>query len=321
MLQVQKLFKKYPGEHYGAVVDMSFELSDCEVLAIVGRSGSGKSTLLRMLAGLMKPDSGSILFRGEPLKDPEEQLIAGHDKIKMVFQDFQVKPNMTVAENIRYKLLHFNKEYQEERCDELLNLCGLREFASKKPRELSGGQQQRLSLARALADDPELLLMDEPFSNLDPIIKEDLLIELTDIVRKEGISLVLVSHDVRDALLIADRIAYVDQGTLLQIDTPSEIYNHPETLDIAQFFGRVNTVKDLSGKVHYIRAEHLSLKEQEHAFEVYVESCTFMGNYYLCRGRTETEGQVVFHTSDQISIEQSVELGFLKCYELHFTED
>lgn len=321
MLQVQKLFKKYPGEHYGAVVDMSFDLSDCEVLAIVGRSGSGKSTLLRMLAGLMKPDSGSILFRGEPLKDPEEQLIAGHDKIKMVFQDFQVKPNMTVAENIKYKLLHFNKEYQEERCDELLNLCGLEELASKMPKELSGGQQQRLSLARALADDPELLLMDEPFSNLDPIIKEDLLIELTDIVKKEGLSLVLVSHDVRDALLIADRIAYVDQGTLLQIDTPSEIYNHPKTLDIAQFFGRVNTIKDLSGQVHYVRAEHLSHEQQEHAFKVYVESCTFMGNHYLCRGKTEVEEQIVFHTSTQIAVNQWQELGFLNGYELHFTED
>lgn len=320
MLKVRNLHKKYAGEHYGAVADISFELADREVLAIVGRSGSGKSTLLRMLAGLMKPDEGTIEFNDEPLKDPEEQLIAGHPQIKMVFQDFQVKPNMTVAENVRYKLLHFNKEYQEERSQELLSLCGLLALANKMPHELSGGQQQRLSLARALADDPKLLLMDEPFSNLDPIIKEDLLMELTDIVRKEGLSLILVSHDTKDALLIADRIAYIDNGQLLQIDTPEKIYNEPKSLDIAQFFGRVNELRKNDGSSFYVRAEHIEINGSENNLKARLTSCTFLGNCYLCRAATGEGKPIIFYSSNYLHSGEEIDLGVFTCFELHFSE-
>lgn len=317
MLKVQKLHKKYPGEHYGAVIDISFELKEREVLAIVGRSGSGKSTLLRMLAGLMKPDSGQIIFDGEALKNPEEQLIAGHEKIKMVFQDFQVQANMTVAENIRYKLLHFNKEYQEERSEELMELCGITSFADKMPHELSGGQQQRLSLARALADDPELLLMDEPFSNLDPIIKEDLLMELTEIVQRENLSLVLVSHDTRDALLIADKIAFVERGELIQVDTPEKIYKEPETLEVAQFFGRVNVFK-MNGEAVFVRAEDLKVDYAENAFEVEVLGSTFMGTHFLNQARSNTQETVLFQSNEKVSIGSEIRLGFSKQSKLIF---
>jgi len=319
MLKVRNLNKKYPGEHYGAVNDLSFELADQEVLAVVGRSGSGKSTLLRMLAGLMKPDSGSIEFNGEPLKNPEDQLIAGHEKIKMVFQDFQVKQNMTVAENVRYKLLHFNKEYQNERCDELLELCGLQALAQKMPHELSGGQQQRLSLARALADDPELLLMDEPFSNLDPIIKEDLLIELTEIVRKEEVSMILVSHDTRDAMLIADRIAYLEEGRLLQIDRPEVIYKRPQTLAIARFFGRVNRLRGKDGSDFFVRAEHLQPNVTENTFTARIESCAFLGNKYLCRARTVEGEEITFYHEKYLKAGIEIDLGVFTRFELHFS--
>ena len=318
MLEVHHLHKKYPGEHYGAVVDVSFELSKGEILAVVGRSGSGKSSLLRMLAGLMKPDSGEILFNNEPLKNPEEQLVAGHDQIKMVFQDFQVKANMTVVENIRYKLLHFNKEYQKERCEELLELCGLVSLADKKPHELSGGQQQRLSLARALADDPELLLMDEPFSNLDPLIKEDLMLELVQIVKSENLSLILVSHDVRDAMLIADQIAFIEQGTILQLDTPTEIYNRPKTLEVAQFFGRVNELK-FKQKQIFVRAEHLKEGLLENSFNLKVIQSIFMGAYHLNYGISDENERVVFHSQEGIPIDRSVKLGFKSSDQLQFS--
>lgn len=320
MLKVQNLHKKYAGEHFAAVADISFELADCEVLAIVGKSGSGKSTLLRMLAGLMKPDKGNIEFNGEALKNPEEQLIAGHSQIKMVFQDFQVKPNMTVAENVRYKLLHFNKAYQEERSQELLTLCGLHALANKMPHELSGGQQQRLSLARALADDPKLLLMDEPFSNLDPIIKEDLLMELTDIVKKEELSLILVSHDTKDALLIADRIAYIDNGQILQVDTPERLYNQPRNLAIAQFFGRVNVLSKSDGSPLYVRAEHIEMDGSENKLRARLVSCTFMGNCYLCRAITDKDQSVIFYATKYLHSGQEIDLGVFTCFELHFSE-
>ena len=317
MLKVKNLHKKYSGESFSAVVDISFSLKECEVLAVVGKSGSGKSTLLRMLAGLMKPDAGLVEFEGRPLKNPEEQLIAGHDKIKMVFQDFQVKPNMTVAENVKYKLLHFNKEYQAERCEELLDTCGLSTLAEKMPHELSGGQQQRLSLARALADDPKLLLMDEPFSNLDPIIKEDLLLELTEIVKKERLSLILVSHDTRDALLIADRIAYVEEGRLVQVGDNETLYKQPKTLEVAQFFGRVNEIS-LDGQKHFVRAEDLTPQLEENKFEVTVSSSTFMGGVYLNRARYSGDQLVVFYSSEKLSENSNMVLGFKGRCQLHF---
>ncbi|WP_305983149.1 ABC transporter ATP-binding protein [Roseivirga thermotolerans] len=323
MLKITHLHKKYPGESLGAVVDVSFEMSGQEVLAIVGRSGSGKSTLLRMIAGLAKPDSGTIAFRGEPLKDPEEQLIAGHDKIKMVFQDFQVKPNMTVAENVRYKLLHFTGQFQQERTNELLEMCGLVSLASKMPHELSGGQQQRLSLARALADDPELLVMDEPFSNLDPIIKQDLLLELTDIVRKEGIGLILVSHDVQDALLIADRIAYLEDGKLLQMDSPKVIYRHPATLAIAQFFGRVNNVSALMNKKNtFVRAEdvhvHVEGASQALSITAMVQSCRFLGSRYLVTAQSGNTNLSLYH-SHTLKTGQKIALRIDQSCILHFS--
>lgn len=321
MLRVENLHKKYAGEHFGAVSGISFELEDCEILAVVGRSGSGKSTLLRMLAGLMKPDEGTIEFNGEKLDNPEEQLIAGHPQIKMVFQDFQVKPNMTVAENVRYKLLHFNKDYQDERCEELLTLCGLQPLANKMPHELSGGQQQRLSLARALADDPKLLLMDEPFSNLDPIIKEDLLMELTEIVRKEEISLILVSHDTRDAMLIADRIAYIENGSLLQIDAPENIYKKPKSLAIAQFFGRVNELKKSDGSLFYVRAEHVEINGSDNIIRAQLNSCTFLGNSYLCRAITEQGEPIIFYSKKYLETGIEIDVSVFTCFELHFSVD
>lgn len=319
MLKVQNIHKKYPGEHYGAVVDISFELREKEILAIVGRSGSGKSTLLRMIAGLMKPDSGLISFNKRPLENPEEQLIAGHEKIKMVFQDFQVKPNMTVAENIKYKLLQFNKDYQEERCLELLELCGISSLASKKPHELSGGQKQRLSLARALADEPELLLMDEPFSNLDPIIKEDLLIELTEIVRQEEISLILVSHDVRDAMLIADQIAYIENGVLIQKGSPVKIYKEPLNLAIAQFFGRINEISSLvDSPCTFIRAEDIMINETHWKHLAKVDACKFLGDRYLIRSSIQNQKDFTFYSNTHITVGSMVKIQFNESCELHF---
>ena len=147
MLEVKNISKKYPGESLGAVNDISFTAEKGKIQSFVGRSGSGKTTMLRMLAGLMAPDSGTISYDGVSYDDPNEQLIKGHEKVKLVFQDYQLKPNMTVEENIKYQLLLFDNKFQEERTKELLDLCGLTALAHKKPNELSGGQQQRLSLA------------------------------------------------------------------------------------------------------------------------------------------------------------------------------
>ncbi len=314
MLEVRNISKTYTGEDYGAVNKASLNVVKNEIMALVGKSGSGKSTMLQIIAGLMKPDKGEIIFKGEILENPEEQLIAGHPKIKVVFQDFQLKPNMTVEENVRYKLLQFDKAYQVDRTKELLDLCNLSEFATRKPRELSGGQKQRLSIARALADDPELLLMDEPFSNLDPLTKQDLLIELVEIVKSEGLGLIFVTHDTRDALLIADSIAFLSEGVLIQNDTAVNVYKSPINLEVAKFFSHMNDVSHITKETNsFVRAEFLRLgKGFEHEFQVSVRRSIFLGSIYLVEANdVELDGQYLFYTSENLDLSKSnISIGF-----------
>lgn len=314
MLKAENISKTYPGEDYGAVNNVSLSVDKNEIMALVGKSGSGKSTMLQIIAGLMKPDEGSIHFKDELLGNPEEQLIAGHPSIKMVFQDFQLKPNMTVEENVRYKLLQFDKAYQTERTAELLVLCNLSDFAARKPKELSGGQKQRLSIARALADDPELLLMDEPFSNLDPLTKQDLLMELIDIVKSEGLGLVFVTHDTRDAMLIADKVVFLSDGELIQNDTAERIYNKPINLDIAKFFGRINDVGDVTEEQKtFVRAESLKLgTDFDFQIQVSIQKSVFLGVHFMLETVEErTNRQYFLYSHNDLSAQQGkVSIGF-----------
>lgn len=311
-LQVAGVTKAYPGESLGAVNALSFEMKEGEIQSFVGESGSGKSTLLRMLAGLLKPDEGTIHFQGQQLEDPGEKLIAGHPAIKMVFQDFELMPNMTVAENLRYPLLTYDKEFQKERVAELLELCGIASFAKRLPRELSGGQQQRVALARALADEPALLLMDEPFSQLDPINKSNLLRDVLGILKSEGVALVMVTHDTRDALMISDRIGFLQDGRLLQNDQPEVLYQKPANRTIAGFFGQINLfdrqalvevlpelarVDATNGASEVgIRAEDVELLSDDGAgLEVKVEEVLYLGARYELRcTRPDQQSFVLF---------------------------
>ena len=316
-LEVEHITKAYPGEALGAVNAVSFTMKAGEVISFVGESGSGKSTLLRLVAGLLKPDSGRIAFQGEVLADPEEQLIAGHEGIKMVFQDYALMPNMTVKENLNYILLDYDKAYREERVGELLELCNISAFGHKKPRDLSGGQQQRLALARALAGEPELLLMDEPFSSLDPVNKEALLREVLQIVRQEEVGLIFVTHDTADALMISDRVGFLKQGALLQMDTPSLIYHSPVSLEVGAFFGKINqipvailktksTAKMNSAKPVYVRMEALQLAraEDDFHFEVNPKACYFLGSQYLVTGGLANGSEVFFFHAKAVDIQK-----------------
>lgn len=300
MLEVINISKTYPGADFGAVNDVSFKVVDNEILALVGKSGSGKSTILQVVAGLMKPDEGKVLFNDQELENPEEQLIAGHKDIKMVFQDFQLKPNMTVEENVRYMLLQFDKTYQKVRTEELLQLCGIADLGERKPNELSGGQRQRLSIACALAEEPKLLLMDEPFSNLDPLTKQELLMELVDIIKSEELSLIFVTHDTRDAMFVADRIAFLSAGRLIQNDTVFNIYDKPSTIEIAGFFGRINDVSEVTGIPNtYVRAENIYMKDGADGLSLSVIKSIFLGDNYLLECRSEdTKKQFFLYVLD-----------------------
>jgi iron(III) transport system ATP-binding protein len=231
------VIKRY-GDGAPAVAELDLTVHDGELLVLLGPSGCGKTTSLRMIAGFERPDAGTIhlgpdLVAGGKHWTPPEQRGIG-----MVFQDYALFPHLNVAQNIAFGVLRLSRREREARVAEALEAVGLVEFKSRYPHELSGGQQQRVALARAMAPRPRVLLLDEPFSNLDPELRTSLRYEVRSIVQRAKITTVLVTHDQSEAFAMADRIAVMQRGRLHQVATPEELYRRPATPFVAGFVGR-----------------------------------------------------------------------------------
>ncbi|MBD3626583.1 ABC transporter ATP-binding protein [Cyclobacterium sp.] len=242
-LSIEKLSKTYEGPTT-ALADFSMEIGQGDRWSVVGASGSGKSTLLRLIAGLEAQDEGAVFLKGERILHSGEKLVPGYDAIQLVKQDKGLYPNSTVAENISRPLLQYDKVYASERLDELLGLFGLEEKKDRLPRQLSGGQQQKVAIARAMSLEPEILLLDEPFSSLDSHQKRDLLDELNLIFQDLDITLVLVTHDIQEALLITDKLCVMAHGRLLRKGRIKDIHQDPKTAYVAGFFGPLNALSE-----------------------------------------------------------------------------
>lgn len=245
-LLVQNLVKRYPGAQHSAVDDVSFELSDNEILALVGPSGCGKTTTLRLIAGLERPDSGSIrlnqsLVASEAVFIPPEKRGVG-----MVFQDHALFPHMTVFENIAFGLRNTSSNEARTRVGEMLHMVGLLSHSKRYPHELSGGERQRVALARALAPRPVLVLMDEPFSSLDADLRAGVREHVRKILKSMQATVIFVTHDQEEALYMGDRLAVLNKGRLEQIGTPEEIFHESNTRFVADFMGDSDFLK---GKV------------------------------------------------------------------------
>lgn len=240
IIELTDISKRYRTSDKFAVDHVSFSLEKGKILALVGESGSGKTTLLRLIAGLEHPDSGIIRLAGQEIVNGRKSLAANRRKTGMVFQDYALFPHLSILENVRFGLNGMPKEAATQRALETLELTGLKEDVKKYPHQLSGGQQQRVALARALAPRPELLLMDEPFSNLDTILRDQVREEVQQIIKSVGITAILVTHDTKDAFSTADEIAVMLGGKLLQIDTPDALYNDPNSPYVAELFGKSN---------------------------------------------------------------------------------
>ncbi|MEI4472928.1 ABC transporter ATP-binding protein [Frigidibacter sp. MR17.24] len=229
-----------------AVDALSFEIRKGEFIGVLGPSGCGKSTTLRMVAGLLAPTSGAILIGGRDIvaAPPWER------NLGLVFQSYALFPHMTVAENVAFglKLRKIGKEEVRARVAEALRAVRLEAFGERRPAELSGGQQQRVAIARAIVIEPEILLLDEPLSNLDARLRDEMRFELRDIQTRTGITTLFVTHDQQEALTMCDRIVVMNGGRLEQIGTPADIYDRPATPFVANFIGRANTMSTrLSG--------------------------------------------------------------------------
>jgi iron(III) transport system ATP-binding protein len=242
VLEVAGLTKCYPGGTCAAVNDVSFTVHAGEILAFVGESGCGKTTLLRLIAGLETPDRGWVRLQEREVAGPRTWLPPERRGIGMVFQDFALFPHLRVADNVAYGLNGMPRRERRARVEELLELVGLSGVGQRYPHQLSGGQQQRVALARALAPEPGLILFDEPFSNLDVALKAAIRDELGDILRRTGATALIVVHDSEDVMALADRVAVMRKGVVLQLDTPSVVYRRPWDEYVARFFGETNVL-------------------------------------------------------------------------------
>ena len=228
---------KYYGK-LAALADVSMTIADGEFFGLLGPSGGGKTTLLRSIAGFVDPDKGSITIGGKPVQN----IPINKRDIGMMFQNYALFPHLTVAENIGFGLSvrHQPKAEIDARVKHLLGLVRLSGFEDRKPKQMSGGQQQRIALARALATNPRVLLLDEPLGALDKKLREEMQFELKQIQRDIGITTVFVTHDQEEALTLSDRIAIMNGGKVEQIGAPREIYERPRTAFAASFLGTAN---------------------------------------------------------------------------------
>ena len=238
-VEVKGVSKRYGT--LAALDNVSITFEDGEFFGLLGPSGSGKTTLLRAIAGFIVPDAGAISFDGERVEN-----VAVHRRgIGMVFQSYALFPHLTVAENIAFGLDVRGTARQEiaKRVDEMLKLVRLPGLGARTPKQLSGGQQQRVALARALVTRPKVLLLDEPLGALDRRLRQEMQVELRDIQRRSAVTAIFVTHDQEEALTLSDRIAIINEGRLIQIGRPQEVYEQPASVFAAQFLGDANVFR------------------------------------------------------------------------------
>jgi ABC-type Fe3+/spermidine/putrescine transport system ATPase subunit len=244
-IEIQNLFKRF--KDVVAINRIQLEVKKGEMLTLLGPSGCGKTTTLRCIAGLERPEEGDIIIDGQPMLS-QGFVPPSKRGIGMVFQNYAVWPHMKVFSNIVYglKLQKIPRQKMREQAEQVLELVGLAGLEDRYPSQLSGGQQQRVALARALVTNPKVLLLDEPLSNLDAKLREELRFEIKSLVRRMGITAVYVTHDQAEAMVISDRIAVMDSGNVVQIGNAQDIYKKPANRFVADFIGTMNF---MSGEV------------------------------------------------------------------------
>ena len=268
--------------------NISLSVKKGEFLSVLGPSGCGKTTLLRTITGFLLPQSGRILLDGQDLTftAPEKRGTV------IVFQDLRLFPHLTVEKNISFAcdLKHADSNETREKVQGLLKAVQLEGYEKRKIGELSGGQKQRVALARALAADPRILLLDEAFSGLDEKLRREMEQLVKALQQKFSITTILVTHDKREALQMSDRIALIEDGRLLQFDTPRQIFTHPNSIAVADYFGRANYIRAEAG-TYMIRPYALRLSS---GTEYTVERIEFMGEFVVCVLRAGADAAVFF---------------------------
>lgn len=237
LISLQNVSKHYGTDTSAGVTEINLTINKGDFVAIVGESGSGKSTLLKLIYGLLAPDSGEVFYKGEHLDGPHEKLIPGHDSMKMLSQDFNLNLYAKVYENIGSMLSNEDIRGKKQKTLEMMEFLGIDKLADKRVVELSGGEQQRVALARAIITEPDVLLLDEPFSQLDAVLKTQLRADLKRLCDYLGITIIIVSHDPVDGLTLANEMIILRNGELIESGKPAVIYSGPTHIYTARLLG------------------------------------------------------------------------------------
>jgi len=297
MLKIEKLTFSY--DDLPVLKNINFSVEKGKSIAIIGESGCGKSTLLKLIYGQYDLNEGTISYGEKPILGPKFNLIPGEDYIKYLAQDFDLMPFITVEENIGKFLSNIYKDKKAARVQELLEMVEMTEFAKIKAKFLSGGQQQRVAIARVLALEPEILLLDEPFSHIDTFRKNKLRRNLFKYLKEKNITCIMATHDSTDILAFADEVAIMKNGQILQKGKPQEIYSNPQNYYTAGLFDEVNVIPKYLIEAHsdseetvFLYPHQLKITEKS-KFQVEVQKSYFKGNVWLIEAVSET-GQTVF---------------------------
>ncbi|MCE7794137.1 ABC transporter ATP-binding protein [Salipaludibacillus sp. CUR1] len=340
-IQLENITKVFAGGEKPAVDHLQLNINKGEIITLLGPSGCGKTTTLRMIAGFENPTNGSIQIGDNEVFSDVHSLPPEKRGIGMVFQDYALFPHMTIFKNVMFGLNKWGAREKRKRAKEVLELVGLEDYGSRYPTQLSGGQQQRVALARALAPKPNVVLMDEPFSNLDAGLREKMRFDVTNILRKTNTTAIIVTHDQKDAFAVSDRVVVMKDGLIQQIAAPKEMYRCPKNCFVAQFVGKTNLLTgtmdtDLRnihthiGKVTLpnewqerldtvklsIRPEGCSLSD-EGAYCGQVERVTYSGEYQELHVRLHNEPEL----SEEpmliyAPVEKDVEIGTIVSFDI-----
>lgn len=237
IISVKNISKQYQQEQASGVRNISFDIYKGDIVAIIGESGSGKSTLLKCIYGLLSVDEGEISFNGERVLGPDEQLIPGHKEMKMVTQDFSLNIYAKVYDNIAAMMANTDVRHKHDKTMEMMQHLRIDHLKDKKITQLSGGEQQRVAIAKALVTNTSVLLLDEPFSQVDALLKNQLRADIKRIAAETGVTVIMVSHDPADGLFLADELLILQNGKLMQRGKPAEIYQQPNHTYTARMLG------------------------------------------------------------------------------------
>ena len=303
MLKVKNISFSY--QEKPTINTISFELEKGKNMAVIGESGCGKSTLLKLIYGLYDLNKGQIFWNNTEVLGPKYHLIPGMDFMKYLAQDFDLMPFISVAENVGKYLSNFYPEQKKERITELLKIVEMTDYANIKAKNLSGGQMQRVALARVLALEPEVLLLDEPFSHIDNFRKNSLRRKLFGYLKEKQITTIFATHDSSDVLSFADDVLVLKDGKIIEEGNPKNIYNNPKDKYVASLFGDVNEI-EIDGKTTFIYPNQLMIVEKSN-LNVEVINSYFLGSHYLIEANFNNK-TIFFESENSIPIGNEINL-------------